>query len=96
LTPKSHSSGKIILDICTYIACIFNDGFKSLIKIMEVMNLTTGTRSYNFAEPIDNNRDTADHRISNAAKAFLAAKLLRHQAKKAASYAEDLLYGIVD
>ncbi|KYM76645.1 hypothetical protein ALC53_12940, partial [Atta colombica] len=40
----------------------FNDGFKNLIRIVEIMNLIIETRFYNFAESIDNNRiNTAEH-----------------------------------
>lgn len=59
------------------------------------MNLTIGTRSYNFAESVDNNRvNIAEYRMSDAAKeAISAAKSPRHQAEENALDAEGLLYG---
>lgn len=40
LAPKSYASGKKIIDIATDIAvCNFNDGFKSIMEIIKVLNL---------------------------------------------------------
>lgn len=59
------------------------------------MNLTIGTRSYNFAESADNNRvNVAERRMSDAAKEVSSkAKSLRHQAEEDALDVEGLLYG---
>jgi len=43
IAPKSKSNGKIIVNIaCHLVVSIFNDGFTSILKIMQVMNLTIG------------------------------------------------------
>ena len=95
LAPKSRFNDnwwQQILNICMYIAvCVFNDGFKSLLKIMEVMNIIIGTSSYNFMMSVDDN--WINRRAQDAAKeAILMAKSLRHETEEDTLNA-DLLYG---
>ena len=57
LTPKSSSSGNIILQIAAHIdTCIFNDGISSILRVMEALELAVGTESYDFAPERDEQR----------------------------------------
>ena len=70
LAPKAYSSGKKVLNIATYIAvCNFNDGLKSVLRIMQVLKLEIGTQSYNFCVESDAKRiQYAERALTDAAK----------------------------
>lgn len=82
LAPKHVFCGKKILEIATYTAaCIFNEGQKPILKILEVMGCSLGPGSLSFAEDCDNARvQRADQRSSFASK---AARIARREARAA-------------
>lgn len=46
MAPKVTSSGARIVEIESYIACsIFNDGYKNVLLMMQVLNLTIGSNA---------------------------------------------------
>ena len=96
LAPKSQSSGKVILDIATDIAvCTFNDGFKSILKIMEVLNLNVSSNCYDVCQEADARRvKSAEGRLSDAAKnARKSITSTRKEQKEAEETLEGILYG---
>ena len=63
IAPKGVHSSKAIVDIAANIAvCNFNDGLKSVLEIMQVLNLTIGTTCYNFCIKTDERRIRAAER----------------------------------
>lgn len=55
LAPKF--TGKNVLEIATYTAaCIFNEGFLLVLKIMEVIGVTIGQTARDYADTVDNAR----------------------------------------
>lgn len=70
LAPKHIFVGKKVVEIATNCAlCIFNEGFKPLLKIMEVMGVTVGQAAAALAEQKDNARIlAANNRTSDASK----------------------------
>lgn len=68
--PKSVFAGKQIVDIAVFCAaCTFNEGFSPLLKIMEVMGVTIGTKAAEFTERQDRVRiETANRRSSEVSK----------------------------
>jgi len=56
VAPKSKSNGKIIFHIVCHLVSIFNDGFKSILEIMQVMNLTIDPNCFNFCVKSDERR----------------------------------------
>ncbi|KAG5327210.1 MOS1T transposase, partial [Pseudoatta argentina] len=61
IAPKGVHSSKAIVDIAANIAvCNFNDGLKSVLEIMQVLNLTIGTTCYNFCIETDERRTCRD------------------------------------
>ncbi|XP_067208399.1 uncharacterized protein [Linepithema humile] len=96
IAPKRNSAGKIITDIATDVAiCSFNDGYTSLMQIMQVMNIIVGTNCNNYCVEADEHRiKKAKHSLTDAAKE--ARKDLKHARKKsdeADEEAEGQLYG---
>ena len=87
LAPKHVFCGKKILEIATYTAaCIFNEGQKPILKILEVMGCSLGPGSLSFAENCDNARvQRVDPRSSFASK---NARIARREARAA----EDKVY----
>ena len=51
--PKHHFTGKKVLEIA---ACIFNEGFLPVLKIMETMGVTIGSTARNYSDVVDNAR----------------------------------------
>ena len=67
IAPKGVHSSKAIVDIAANIAvCNFNDGLKSVLEIMQVLNLTIGTTCYNFCIKTDERRIRAAERAMTA------------------------------
>lgn len=55
--PKHTFTGKNVLEIATYTAaCIFNEGFLPVLKVMEVMGVTIGQTARDYADTVDNAR----------------------------------------
>ncbi|KYN15554.1 hypothetical protein ALC57_12224 [Trachymyrmex cornetzi] len=68
--PKHTFSGKQIIEIAAFCAaCNFNEGFKPLLKIMEVMGVVIGKATAAFAEERDRARiASATRRTSDVSK----------------------------
>ena len=57
LVPKHIFAGRKIVEIATYTsACVFNEGFNTVLKIMEVMGVTIGPAALQIARRHDNAR----------------------------------------
>lgn len=57
LVPKSIQSGKTILDIAKHISIsVYNDGFASIVQILQTMGLKIGPNTYNMCCEIDAKR----------------------------------------
>jgi len=96
LAPKSISSGKIVLDIATNIAvCVYNDGFSSIMHIMDVMGMKIGPNNYNMCLEVDAQRiKLAEQSLSEAAKeARISLKTLRKEMQEQDVHLEGQLYG---
>lgn len=96
MAPKTNSSGANIVEIATYIATsTFNDGYKSILLMMNVLNLTVGDRSYSFCTAVDDERcATADMRAQNDSKeARTARRDGQRRAQDCQSAAEGVVYG---
>lgn len=96
LAPKNISSGKTVLDIATEIAvCVFNDGFSSILHIMEAMGLEIGPKSYEMCMEIDKQRITlAERSLSDRVKeARIAARSSRKDMYEQEDNLEGQLYG---
>ncbi|EGI68425.1 hypothetical protein G5I_02906 [Acromyrmex echinatior] len=83
IAPKGVHSSKAIVDIAANIAvCNFNDGLKSVLKIMQVLNLTISTTCYNFCIKTDERRIRAAERAMTAeAKAARRLDISNKKAK---------------
>ena len=83
IAPKGVHSSKAIVDIAANIAvCNFNDGLKSVLEIMQVLNLTIGTTCYNFCIKTDERRIRAAERAMTAeAKAARRLDMSNKKAK---------------
>lgn len=96
MAPKTNSSGANIIQIATYIATsTFNDGYKSVLLMMNVLNLTVGDRSYSFCTTVDDERcATAETRAQNySKKARTARRDSQKRAQDSQSAAEGVVYG---
>lgn len=66
ITPKHIFSGGKIVEIATHIAaCVFNEGFDPILKIMEVMNIKIGPIALEYARSRDNLRIRKANRESS-------------------------------
>ena len=85
IAPKTVHSAKAIVDIAADIAvCNFNDGFHSIMEMMQVLNLTIGSTCYNFCIESD------EHRINATERAMTAeAQEARRQQISARKIADD-------
>ncbi|KYM94754.1 hypothetical protein ALC62_14605 [Cyphomyrmex costatus] len=96
LAPKTFASGQIILDIATDIAvCKFNDGFASIMAIMQVLNMTIGHNMYTFCIEADARRVKAAERAmsSYAKEARKLSRMSRKEEDEANFDVEGQLYG---
>lgn len=96
LAPKNISSGKTVLDVATEIAvCVFNDGFSSILHIMEAMDLEIGPNSYEMCMEIDKQRiKLAERSLSDRVKeARIAARSSRKEMQEQEDNLEGQLYG---
>ena len=93
---KHLFSGKKILEIATHTAaCIFNEGQKPILKILETMGCVLGPGSVRFAEDCDTLRvRQADRRSSDASKhARIARKEARAIENEMYDEEEGTMYG---
>ncbi|XP_071569569.1 uncharacterized protein [Temnothorax nylanderi] len=96
MAPKTHSSGKKVLDIVTHIAvCVYNDGMLSIMEIMQVLGIQIGLNCYNFCTEADARRvSLAELSLSDAAKtARRAAQSSRKEQEQENINLEGQLYG---
>lgn len=93
IAPKTSLSGKILVDIAADIAvCKFNDGFTSIMEIMQVLNLSMSYNYYNFYTEADAKRVKAAKRsMSDAAQGL--SKTSRKEEEDANIDLEGQLYG---
>ncbi|KOC58783.1 hypothetical protein WH47_00030, partial [Habropoda laboriosa] len=96
MAPKVHYSGAKIVEIASYIAAsIFNDGYTSALKIMQLLNLEIGLSALQFSENLDSQRiSIANIRAQQETKE--ARKLKRAAQKEAEDITatiEELMYG---
>ncbi|CAK9813129.1 Transposable element Tcb2 transposase [Anthophora plagiata] len=96
MAPKVHYSGAKIVEIASYIAAsIFNDGYTSVLKIMQLLNLESGLSALQFSENLDSQRiSIANIRAQQETK---EARKLKRAAQKETeditAIIEDLMYG---
>lgn len=96
MAPKAFLSGKTLLNISADIAtCHFNDGFNSLMEIMQVLGVDVGPSCYNFCVEADARRvKFAERKMSDAAKDVRRiSKLSRKEKEEANLDLEGQLYG---
>ncbi|XP_011859766.1 PREDICTED: uncharacterized protein LOC105557195 [Vollenhovia emeryi] len=96
MAPKTNSNGAEIVKIASYVAAsTFNDGYKSILLIMNVLQLKIGDRCYGLCTEIDKQRcDTAEIRAQKSTKeARQARRSSQRQAQDAHTAAEGTLYG---
>ncbi|KYN10942.1 hypothetical protein ALC57_16912 [Trachymyrmex cornetzi] len=76
LTPKHLHSGQKIIEISAYIAAgVFNEGYTSILRIMNALDIVVGTQALNFAKNTDEARVTRQNRMSqNETKAARTAR----------------------
>jgi len=101
LAPKHIFVGKKTLEIAAWTAaCTFNEGFTSVLKIMEVMGAQIGRNAMAYAIACDDHRIThAEHGTSEAAKVARASRRSEKVAENDAyEETEGLLYapGVAD
>lgn len=96
IAPKTQFCGKRTVDIAAFIATnVFNDGFNSILLMMQMMELNIGQECYNLCQKIDATR------LSKAeVKTYESSKLVRQLLREAHkeineehSNAEGVLYG---
>jgi len=94
LAPKQVYCGKKLLEIATQTAtCIFNEGQKPILKILETMGCSLGNGSISFADHCDNARvKQADQRSSFSSK---SARISRREARAAEDELFDQEEGIM-
>lgn len=96
LAPKHLNSGKVIVEIATYLAAgLFNDGYSFILHVMNDLDLIVGSQLRSYAFSMDNVRKTRQGRRSlDSSKEGRKARLeLRKQQNELYEEAEGLLYG---
>jgi len=96
LAPKHVFCGKKVLEIAAYTAaCIFNEGFQPILKMMDVMGVKIGPHAIRFAKKYNDERIcTANRRSSEASKEVRTARRnARADAEDMFEETEGLLYG---
>ncbi|XP_014485395.1 PREDICTED: uncharacterized protein LOC106749935 [Dinoponera quadriceps] len=85
LAPKQTFSGAKTVDIASYCAAsIFNEGYSSILKMMDVMNIKIGPNAFNLCNTVD------ERRISQAnERSFDASKEERIERRTARSALEE-------
>ncbi|XP_043258074.1 uncharacterized protein LOC122400607 [Colletes gigas] len=74
--PKHIHSGTATVEIATFLAaCIFNEGFSSILKILDTMGVKIGQQAKTYAMLRDQNRiDRSERRASAASKKARTAR----------------------
>lgn len=96
MAPKHLNSGKLIVDIATFIATgVFNEGYVAILMMMNLLDVTIGQQCKMFADAVDDNRQArAAERHSAASKEARIARRVEEQAKNGFfEESEGLLYG---
>lgn len=96
LSPKHLHCGLKVVEISAYIAAgIFNEGYTSVLKIMNLLNLTIGTYAKVFAHNSDEERITRQNRksLSETKDARTARRQHQMEENQLFEEAEGLLYG---
>ena len=94
--PKHHFTGKKVLEIATLTAaCIFNEGFLPVLKIMETVGVTIGQTARNYSDVVDNARILKANKNAeiNSKEARTVRRALRAAADENFDETEGLLYG---
>lgn len=99
--PKHTFTGKNVLEIATNTAaCIFNEGFLPVLKIMEVMGVTIGQSARDYADSVDNARIMRAEKTAkaNSKEARIFRRALKASENNNFEETEGLLYapGIAD
>ncbi|XP_032687246.1 uncharacterized protein LOC116851691 isoform X2 [Odontomachus brunneus] len=104
MVPKSFASGKKVIDIVTDLTtCYYNDGYNSIMKIMEVimvLNLAVGPTCYDFCQETDARHVIfAERGLTDKAKDARRASLLEQKkadeaatSKDSVSYLEEIVH----
>ncbi|EZA47079.1 hypothetical protein X777_16771 [Ooceraea biroi] len=96
LAPKHLNSGKNIIEIAAFIAAgIFNEGYSSLLKMMNQLEINIGPECRNFANMYDTQRISRQERrrLSSTKEARAARRLAQITTNEFHEEAEGLLYG---
>jgi len=96
IAPKTISSGKSVVDIAANVAVIlYNDGFRGLLDVLSILQLTISSELYNFALETDERRIKAANRSSSKNRKSARKELtsLRKEAEEQNQCLEGLLYG---
>uniref|UniRef100_A0ABD2VY27 Uncharacterized protein n=1 Tax=Trichogramma kaykai TaxID=54128 RepID=A0ABD2VY27_9HYME len=96
MAPKHIFSGGVIVEIATNIAaCIFNGGFCTVLKIMDVLNLKIGVYASAYAEKRDEQRIRLANRRSTdlSQKDRASRRDTRMEENQFHEESEGLLYG---
>lgn len=94
LAPKQHFSGKNVIELATAIAtCIFNEGHRTLLKIMEIMGVQIGSQSFTYTTKRDSERIILmEKRTSKTSK---EARIERKKARQEQEDAYEAMYGML-
>ncbi|XP_052758504.1 uncharacterized protein LOC128202373 [Galleria mellonella] len=96
LSPKHLHSGLKVVEISAYIAAgIFNEGYTSVLRIMNLLNLNIGTYAKIFADSTDEERITRQNRKSLSETKDARSARRQHQIDENQLFEEEegLLYG---
>ena len=92
IVPKFTNSGANIVELATFVAtCIFNEGTKSLLHIMNELGMEIGRNCHQYTVTEDERRiSQADVRAMESTK---EARLARRQSQIVKETTEDTFYG---
>ncbi|XP_053995806.1 uncharacterized protein LOC128885665 [Hylaeus anthracinus] len=96
LAPKHLNSGLKMIEIAAFIAAsIFNEGYSSILRIMNALQINVGQQSKFFADTHDAQRISRQERrrSSSTKEARTACRLVQMQQNEFHEEAEGLLYG---
>ncbi|XP_039302711.1 uncharacterized protein LOC120357099 [Solenopsis invicta] len=96
ISSKILPGGLIPIEIAAYVsACVFNEGSKALLQIMQAMGVSTGPNAHAFVADEDEGRVTIAERCAqeNTQEARKHRRQKKIDALEVASAAEGLLYG---
>lgn len=96
LAPKHLHCGAKTVEIATYLAvCVFNEGYTSILKVMNILGINIGLQANNFAVNANSRRIMhAERHVSSATReAIRQRKTQQMQQQKFFEEEEGLLYG---